>query len=459
MIPPTSLLSHVPYMAKPRFSYELDDLRQLAADTLAEARAQGASEAEGHVSEGYGQTVSVRKGEIETLEHNRDKEIGISCYVGKKSGYASTSDFSRDAIANTVRKALTIAKFTATDDASGLAEPELLAREISDLDLYHPWDLSVDLAATMARECEEAAFALDRRVTNTEGASVSCQQSQFATAMSNGFNGALRSSRHYISCSVIASERNQMQRDDWYSSARSANELASPSAIGDYAGRRALARLRSRKIKTTRAPVLFEAPLANGLIGHFVSAVSGGSLYRKSSFLLDSIGKEIFAPIVNLREEPHLRRGQASSYFDDDGVATKARDVIRSGVVQGYFLGVYSARKLGMTSTGSAGGNQNLILQPGDQDLQALIRTMGRGLLVTELMGQGINIVTGDYSRGAAGFWVEDGEIKYPVEEVTIAGNLAEMFKNVSAIGNDILTRGSRTTGSILIDGMMIAGT
>lgn len=445
-------------MVKPRFSYELDHLRQLAADTLAAARSQGASEAEANVSEGFGQTVSVRKGEIETIEHNRDKEIGVSCYVGKRSGYASTSDFSREAMASAVRKALTIAKFTAADDASGLAEPELLAREIRDLDLYHPWDLSVDQAATMARECEEAAFALDRRITNSEGASISCQESQFASAMSNGFSGAIRSSRHYVSCSVIAGENDQMQRDDWYSSARSADELASPSAIGDYAGRRALARLRSRKINTTRAPVIFEAPLATGLIGHFVSAVSGGSLYRKSSFLLDSLGSSVFSTIVNLREEPHLRRGHASSYFDDDGVATKARDIIKDGVVNGYFLGVYSARKLGMTSTGSAGGNQNLILRSGAQDLQALLGTMGRGLLVTELMGQGINLVTGDYSRGAAGYWVENGEIQFPVEEVTIAGNLSEMFKNIAAIGNDVLTRGSRTTGSILVDGMMIAG-
>ncbi|MFM9881614.1 MAG: metalloprotease PmbA [Burkholderiales bacterium] len=445
-------------MAKPRFSYELDVLRQLAADTLAEARSQGASEAEANVSEGFGQTVSVRKGEIETIEHNRDKEIGVSCYIGRRSGYASTSDFSRSAIVSAVRKALTIAKFTAADEASGLAEPELLAREIRDLDLYHPWDVAVDEAAAMARECEDAAFALDRRITNSEGASISCQESQFASAMSNGFNGAIRSSRHYVSCSVIAGENDQMQRDDWYSSARSAGELASPSAIGEYAGRRALARLRSRKINTTRAPVIFEAPLATGLIGHFVSAVSGGSLYRKSSFLLDSLGKPVFSPIVNLREEPHLRRGHASSYFDDDGVATRARDVIKDGVVNGYFLGVYSARKLGMTSTGSAGGNQNLILQSGSQDFQALLRTMARGLLVTELMGQGINLVTGDYSRGAAGFWVENGEIQFPVEEVTIAGNLADMFKNIAAIGNDVLTRGSRTTGSILVDGMMIAG-
>lgn len=441
-----------------RFSYELDDLRQLAADTLAEASSQGATEAEAHASEGFGQTVSVRKGEIETLEHNRDKEIGVSCYVGKKSGYASTSDFSRRAIASTVRKALTIAKFTAADEASGLAEAELVARDIRDLDLYHPWDLTVDRAASLARECEEAAFALDRRITNSEGASVSGQESQFATAMSNGFSAALRSSRHYISCSVIASEGEHMQRDDWYSTARLAGELASPSAIGDYAGRRALARLRSRQIKTTRAPVLFEAPLASGLISHFVSAVSGGSLYRKSSFLLDSVGKQVFSKAVNLREEPHLQRGQASSYFDDDGVATRARDVVRDGIVQGYFLGVYSARKLGLKSTGSAGGTQNLILRSGKQDLHDLIRTMGRGLFVTELMGQGINIVTGDYSRGAAGFWVENGEIQYPVEEVTIAGNLAEMFKNIVEIGNDVLTRGARTNGSILIDGMTIAG-
>jgi len=441
-----------------QFSHSLDDLRSIAGDILAVARRLGASDAEAHISEGFGQTVNVRKSEIETIEHNRDKEVGVSCYLGKQSGYASSSDFSREAIEATVRKALTIASFTARDEASGLAEPELLATEVRDLDLFHPWDPSVDDAARMARECEDAAFALDARVTNSEGASVSSQQSQFAIAMTNGFVGAMRTSRHYISCSIIVGEGDEMQRDDWYSSARAPSDLASPAAIGDYAGRRALSRLGGRRIRTARVPVIFEAPVATGFIGHFISAASGGSLYRKSSFLLDSLGRQVFSPVVTLREEPHLLRGHASSFFDDDGVATRPREVVSKGVLQEYFLGVYSARKLGMRSTGSAGGNQNLIVTPGDQDLDALIRTMGRGLLVTELMGQGVNLVTGDYSRGAAGYWVENGEIRHPVHEVTIAGHLPEMFRNVVAVGNDVIVRGSRRCGSILVDGMTIAG-
>ncbi len=445
-------------MAKSRFSYSLDDLRSLVGDVLREAQARGATATDAQVSESFGQTVTVRKGEIETLEHNRDKEISVGCYVGKRHGYASTSDFSAQAIRDTVDKAVTIARFTAEDEANGLAEPELLAREVRDLDLYHPWDLSVDEAVEMARTSESAAFALDRRVTNSEGASVSCQQFQYATANSNGFAAAMRSSRHYISCNIIAAEGDEMQRDDWYSTARAASDLASPAAIGDYAGRRALARLNGRKIKTTKVPVIFEAPLAGGLIGHFVSAVSGGSLYRKSSFLLDSLGKQIFAPIVTLREEPHLKRAMASSYYDEDGVATKPRRVIDKGVVEGYFLGVYSARKLGMRTTASSGGNQNLILEPGRDNLERLIRNVGKGLLVTELMGQGINLVTGDYSRGAAGYWIEGGEIRYPVQEVTIAGNLAQMYRNIAAIGSDVLVRGSRSCGSIVVDGMTVAG-
>lgn len=445
-------------MPKSRFSYSLDDLRSLVDDVMREAQARGASATDAQVSESFGQTVTVRKGEIETLEHNRDKEISVGCYVGKRHGYASTSDFSPQAIRDTVEKAVTIARFTAEDEANGLAEPELLAREIHDLDLYHPWDISVDDAVEMARASERAAFALDRRVTNSEGASVSSQQFQYATANSNDFAAAMRSSRHYISCNIIAADGDEMQRDDWYTTARAASDLASPAAIGDYAGRRALARLNGRKIRTTKVPVIFEAPVAGGLIGHFVSAVSGGSLYRKSSFLLDSLGKQVFAPLVNLREDPHLKRAMASTYYDEDGVATQPRAVVDAGVVQGYFLGVYSARKLGMRTTASAGGNQNLILESGPHDLAQLIRNVGKGLLVTELMGQGINLVTGDYSRGASGYWIEGGEIRYPVQEVTIAGNLRDMFRNISAIGNDVLVRGSRRCGSIVVEGMTVAG-
>ena len=445
-------------MAKAKFSYALETLRSIAADVLARAKSGGASGCETEVSEGYGQTVTVRMGEVETIEYNRDKGIGVTVYAGKQKGYASTSDFSPKAVADTVDAALSIARFTAADESAGLAEPELLAKEIGDLDLFHPWDISVERAIEMARSAEAAAFRLDPRVTNSEGATVSAQESQFISANSNGFMAGYPSSRHYVSVAVIAAQGDEMERDDWYSSARSHRDLASPDAIGDYAGRRALARLRSRKLTTRQAPVLFEAPMANGLLGHFVGAASGGNLYRKASFLVDSLGKPLFSPIVQLREEPHLRRGLASGYFDDDGVATHPRDVVKDGVLQGYFLGVYSARKLGMKTTGNAGGNHNLILAPGTESLVGLLKRMGTGLLVTEVMGQGVNTVTGDYSRGAAGYWVEGGEIAYPVSEITIAGNLRDMYRNIVAVGSDMLVRGSRQCGSILVDGMTIAG-
>jgi len=445
-------------MTDSRFTYSLDELRSMVEGVLRLARAHGATEAEASVSEGYGQSVTVRRDEVETIEYNRDKGVNVTVYVGKQSGSASSSDLTPKAIEDTVRAALSIAKFTAADDASGLAEAALIAHEIRDLDLFHPWALPVEEAIEMARACEAAAFRLDRRIVNSEGATVAAQQSQFVSGNSAGFLGGFPSSRHYVSCAVIAGEGDAMQRDDWYSWERSAADLAAPEAIGDYAGRRALSRLRSRRLGTREARVLFEAPVASGLLQTFVSAASGGNLYRKSSFLLDSLGRQVFAPIVSLREEPHLARGMGSSYFDDDGVATHPRDVVKDGVLQGYFLGVYSARKLGMKSTGNAGGNHNLILAPGDRDLVGMLRELGTGLFVTDLMGHGINMVTGDYSRGASGFWVEGGEIRYPVEEITIAGNLRDMFRNISGIGADVLRRGSRTCGSILVDGMTVAG-
>ncbi len=445
-------------MAQARFSHRFDALQGIASDALARAREKGASACETEASEGYGQTVVVRKGEVETIEYNRDKGLSVTVYIGKQKGYASTADFAPRAIRDTVDAALSIARFTASDDCAGLADQEELAREPKDLDLFHPWDLPVERAIEIAKACEAAAFRLDKRVVNSEGASVSAQQWQFVLANSLGFTGGFPTSRHSLSCAVIAAENSQMQRDDWYVSQRSPQDLAKPEAVGDYAGRRALARLRSRKIGTLQAPVLFEAPVANGLIGQFVSAVSGGSLYRKASFLLDSLGKEVFSPLVDIVERPHLPRGQASSWFDDEGVATRDREVVKEGLLRGYFLGSYSARKLGMKTTGNAGGNHNLILKGGELDLPGLIRKMGRGLLVTELMGHGVNPVTGDYSRGAAGYWVEGGEIRHPVEEITIAGNLRDMFRSIVAIGSDALTRGSRTCGSILVEGMTIAG-
>jgi PmbA protein len=445
-------------MAQARFSHDSETLKAIASDALAHAREKGASACEIEVSDGYGQTVTVRKGEVETIEYNRDKNLTVTVYVGKQKGYASTADFAPRAIRDTVEAALTIARFTASDDCAGLPDPEELAPESKDLDLFQPWELPVERAIEIARTCESAAFALDKRIVNSEGASVSCQQWHFALANSLGFMDGFPTSRHSLSCAVIAAENGAMQRDDWYASQRSPEDLPEPEAVGDYAGRRALARLRSRKIGTVQAPVLFEAPVATGLLGQFVSAVSGGNLYRKASFLLDSLGEQVFSPIVGIVERPHLPRGQASSWFDDEGVATRDRDVVKKGVLQGYFLGSYSARKLGLKTTGSAGGNHNLILEGGMLDLPGLIGKMGRGLLVTELMGHGVNLVTGDYSRGAAGYWVEGGEIRHPVEEITIAGNLRDMFRAVAAIGNDRLTRGSRTCGSILIEGMTIAG-
>jgi len=445
-------------MPDSRFTYAPDALRAMVADALQLARDRGATEAEAEVSEGYGQSVTVRRGEVETIEYNRDKGLGVTVYLGQQHGYASTSDLAPQAIQDTVSAALSIARFTAADPASGLADPALIARTSRDLDLFHPWHLPVERAIEVASACEAAAFRLDKRIVNSEGATVSCQQSQFVAGNTAGFLDGYRSSRHYVSCAVIAAEGDAMQRDDWYSSQRSPADLARPEAIGDYAGRRALARLRSRKIGTREARVLFEAPVASGLVQHFVAAVSGGSLYRKSSFLLDSLGTQVFSPIVSIREDPHLPRGHASSWFDDDGVATRPREVVKDGVLQGYFLGVYSARKLGLHTTGNAGGNHNLIVAPGRRDFAGMLQELGTGLLVTELMGQGVNMVTGDYSRGASGYWVEGGAIRFPVEEITIAGNLREMFRNVSAVGGDVLVRGSRISGSIVVDGMTIAG-
>ena len=445
-------------MPSSSFSVAQETLRAIVADDLRRAARQGATQCETDASESYGQTVTVRCGEVATLEHNRDKSVGVTVYIGKQRGYASTSDFAPKAIADTVDAALSIARFTASDDCNGLPDSSLMCKEVQELDLFHPWNLPVEEAITMAKAAEKAAFRLDKRIVNSDGASISCQHSRYEMGNSAGFLGGQQSSRHYISCAVIAAEGDKMQRDDWYSSDRSSKFLAAPKAIGDYAGRRALARLRSRKIDTRQAPVLFEAPIANSLLGHFVAAISGGSLYRKTSFLLDSIGEQIFSPIVNLSERPFIKRGNASGCYDDEGVQARDREVVSGGVVQGYFLSSYSGRKLGMPTTGNAGGNYNLILQSGDRDFEGMLREMGRGLLVTELMGQGINLVTGDYSRGAAGFWVEGGEIQYPVEEITIAGNLRDMFKSIVAIGNDRLVRGSRDCGSILLENMTIAG-
>jgi PmbA protein len=445
-------------MPDPHFSRSADQLKEIAKDALDYAVKRGASAAESEVSEGTGQTVTVRQGKVETIEYNRDKGMGVTVYIGQQRGHASTTDFSPQAVRDTVDAALSIARFTAADECAGLADPDGLARDIPDLDLWHPWGLPVERAIELAKSCEEAGFAVDKRLTNSEGATVSTQGSHFIYGNTLGFLAGYPGSRHGLWCALVAGKNDEMQRDDWYETSRDPGALPDPASVGRRAGERAVRRLGARKISTTQAPVLFEATIASSLIGHFVSAVSGGNLYRKSSFLLDSAGKQVFAPFANISEQPHIKRGLASAPFDEEGVATRAREVVKDGVVQGYFLGSYSARKLGLRTTGNAGGNHNLELRDTGTDFTGLLKAMGSGLLVTELMGHGINSVTGDYSRGAAGFWVEKGEIAYPVQEITIAGNLKDMFRGISAVGNDVVRRGSRNCGSILIDKMTIAG-
>lgn len=447
-----------PAVSEPRFSYSADDLQQLSAEVLRLAKSVGASAAEAETSLGIGQNVSVRLDEVETIEYNRDKGLSVTVYFGQRRGHASTSDLSAQALKDTVAAACSIARQTAHDEFCGLADAELLAREIPDLDLYHPWDLAVEEAITLARECEAAARQVDARISNSEGASVSTYEGLFCYANSHGFSAGYPTSRHSLSCSVIAEDGDDMQRDYWYSTARAAADLESAAAVGRVAGQRTVRRLGGRKLKTMQAPVLFEAGVASGLLSHFVSAISGGSLYRKSSFLLESLGQQIFAPHIQIREEPRLIKGLASAPFDNEGVTTRPRELVQDGVLQGYLLSSYAARKLNMQTTGNAGGNHNLLLQSGELGLAGLLNTMDRGVLVTELLGHGINMVTGDYSRGAAGFWVENGEIQYPVEEITIAGNLKEMFQQILAVGNDVLVQGSRQTGSMLIERMTIAG-
>ena len=447
------------------FAYRKEQFQQIVEDTLALARQLGASDAGAEVSEGVGLSVSVRKGELENVERNRDKSLGVSVYLGQRRGNASTSDFSAAALRQTVQAAYDIARFTAEDPAAGLpdaadlATPAEVARE---LDLFFPWAVDAAAAAELARRCEDAAMAVDRRITNSEGAGVSAQQAHFWAGNTRGFRGGYASSRHYVSVSPIAGKGKGMQRDGWYSSMRDAADLASPEAVGRYAAERALARLKSRRVATGKVRVLFESTVAAGLLGAYVQATSGGALYRKASFLLDCLGQPVLAPHIDVHEDPHQPKGKGSAPFDDEGVRTQARRIVDAGVVQSYFLSSYSARKLGMKTTGHAGGSQNLSMtsrrtKPGDT-LDKMLAKLGRGLFVTELMGQGVNYVTGDYSRGAAGFWVEEGRIVHPVHEVTIAGHLRQMFKDIVAVGADTYTQGSKTVGSVLVSRMKLAG-
>lgn len=449
------------------FSYSRPFFEGLVDHALAHAKKLGATDAGADASEGSGLSVSVRKGSLETVERNRDKSLGVTVYIGQRRGNASTSDFSLQAIERTVQAAYDIARFTAEDPAAGLPDASDIAPQSThrELGLFHPWTVTSEEAAHIATACETAAMDTHKRITNSEGASVSAQQSHFFSAHTRGFRGGYASSRHSLSVAPIASlpgKKGEMQRDFWYSSMRDAADLASPQAVGRYAAERALSRLGSRKIATTQCPVLFESPLAAGLLGGFVQAVSGGALYRKSTFLLDALGQQIFPKHIHIEEDPFIIGGKGSTPFDDEGVQVRQRSVVEAGRVQGYFLSSYSARKLGMATTGNAGGSHNLTLisrhTRKSDDLTAMLKKLGTGLFVIELMGQGVNYVTGDYSRGASGFWVENGEIAFPVQEITIAGNLKDMYKGIEAVGADTYNYGAKTVGSILINRMKIAG-
>jgi len=437
---------------------QINHLKNIVQDLLDEAKKQGASSAEAGLSQESGLSVSARLGEVETIEYHCDQGLGITVYFGKRKGSASTTDLSPDSIRETVGAACSIARYTSEDEYSGLPEVELLATEFPDLDLNHPWALNAGDAIALAIECEDAARSYDAEISNSEGASVNSHQGLRVLGNSLGFLQGYASTRHSLSCSVLAQRGDSMQRDYWYSVARNADHLEPAAAIGKRAAERTLRRLGARGLSTRQCPVLYCAETASGLLGSLIGAISGGNLYRKSSFLLDALDTQIFPDFIHVYEQPHLRSALGSAAYDSEGVATKARNIVSEGVLRGYVLSSYSARKLGMHSTGNAGGVHNLTITPGQHDYPAMLKQLGTGLLVTELMGQGVNMVTGDYSRGAAGFWVENGEIQYPVEEITIAGNLKDMYKNIVAVGNDVDYRGNIRTGSILVERMSIAG-
>ncbi len=434
------------------------ELEAVIASVLAQAAELGASQAEAAASAGSGLGVTVRMRDVETLEYHRDQGLAVTVYFGKRKGSASTSDLAPEVLREVVSKACALARYAAEDPCNGLAEPERLATELPELDLFHPWELEPAAAIELALECEAAALDSDARINNSEGATVSTHSGCRAYGNSHGFLRAYRSSQHSVACAVLAAEGGQMERDVEYSVARHPDELQAATLIGREAARRALRRLGARKLATTTVPVLFPARLARSLFGHFIGAISGGNLYRKSSFLVDSLGQQVFAPLVQLQERPHIPRGLASAPFDDEGVATRDRTLVSEGLVRGYVLGSYYARKLGLETTGNAGGIHNIVVADTGASFKDLLAGMSRGLLLTELMGQGVNLVSGDYSRGAAGFWVENGEIQYPVHEITVAGNLRDIYRRIQAIGNDLDLRGSIRSGSVLVDDMTVAG-
>ena len=435
-----------------------EQLRDTIRQSLSLASELGASQAEASASAGAGLSVTVRLREVETLEYHRDQGLALTVYFGQRKGNASTSDLSATAVEETVRKACSLARHAAEDPCAGLADPERLAKNPPDLDLYHPWSLEPAAAIELATRCEVAALDEDARIENSEGASVSTHQGTRAYGNSHGFLEARRSSQHSLSCAVVAAESGAMERDFEYSIARHPDELDGPGRVGREAARKALRRLGARKLKTTEVPVLYPAPLARSLFSHFISAISGGSLYRKASFLVDAKGEQVFAGQMQLREEPLIPKGLASAAYDSEGVATMPRELVRDGVLQDYVLGSYYARKLGLETTGNAGGIHNLVVQDTGESDEDLLTGMQCGLLLCELMGQGVNGVTGDYSRGAAGFWVENGEIQYPVAEITVAGNLRDMYRSIEAVSNEIDLRGGIRTGSVLVGRMTVAG-
>lgn len=445
--------------ARPKASSHTQaDLEALVAMALEEAKRLGASNAEAGISVDTGLSVTARLGEVETLEYQRDRGMGVTVYRGQRKGGASTADLSPHAIRETVAKAISIAGFTAEDEFAGLPDPDTIARDIPDLDLCHPWNIEPDAARDLAVACEAAALSVDKRIANSEGATLSSHQGVRVFGNTLGFLAGYASSLHSLSCVVVAQENGEMQRDYWYSSVRDSKDMEDGQSIGKQAAMRALRRLNARKLATVSAPVMFVPELARGLIGHFLSAVRGGSQYRRASFLLDAAGKQVFPEWFEVSERPHIRKALGSAPFDSEGVATRDRELVQDGVLTGYILSTYSARKLGLKTTGNAGGVHNLFVKSGAHDFAGLVKQMGRGLVVTELMGQGVNGVTGDYSRGAAGFWVENGELAYPVHEITIAGNLKDMLRNIVAVGTDVDARGGIRTGSILLETMTIAG-
>ncbi len=439
------------------------EMREASEQVLKLAKKYGASDAELSLNRGAGLSVEIHKSQVDKLEYNRDQGLSLTVYIGQHQGSATTGDLSKQAIEDTVKAACNIAKFTGEDKYTGLADAELMLSDDNnkdDLDLYHPWDLTAEQAIEITRECEAAALSFDKRIINSDGASISSYSGIGLIANTNGFTGIMPSSRHSLSCSVIGQTEGDegMQRDYWYSSSRLHEQLESPEVVGKKSAERTLARLNGKQISTREANVLYSPEMSRSIVGHFIGAISGGSQYRKSTYLLDCVDEKVFPDFIHLHEQPHIKQAFGSCYFDKEGVATSNRDVVVDGAVQNYIMGSYSARQLGLQSTANSGGTHNLTLDSTGQSFDELLKMLGTGFYVTELIGSGVNGMTGDYSRGAAGFWVENGEIKFPVEEVTVAGNLKDMFQNIVAVGNDVDLRGGTRTGSILIEGMMVAG-